>query len=175
MPNLNVIRPADARETQGAWYLALTSQSTPTALVLSRQNLIVEDGTDFAKVAKGAYVVYEATDFDTILLASGSEVNLAVKAAKELEAQGVKVRVVSVPSTELFDAQDAAYKEEILPNAIRRRVAIEMAATQSWYKYVGLDGAVIGIDKFGASAPAQTVIDNYGFTVENVVNVVKGL
>lgn len=175
MPNLNLIRPADARETQGAWYLALTSQSTPTALVLSRQNLIVEDGTDFAKVAKGAYVVYEATDFDTILLASGSEVNLAVKAAKELEAQGVKVRVVSVPSTELFDAQDAAYKEEILPNAIRRRVAIEMAATQSWYKYVGLDGAVIGIDKFGASAPAQTVIDNYGFTVENVVNVVKGL
>ena len=176
MPNLNVFRPADARETQAAWYLALKSQSTPSALVLTRQNLTVEEGTDFDKVAKGAYVVYEsAADFDTILLASGSEVNLAVKAAKVLAEEGAKVRVVSVPSTDLFDAQDAAYKEEILPSNIRRRVAVEMAATQSWYKYGGLDGAVIGIDKFGASAPAQTVIDNYGFTVENVVNVVKGL
>lgn len=175
MPNLTVIRPADARETQAAWYHALTSQSTPTALVLTRQNLTVEEGTDFAKVAKGAYVVYEAEGFDTILIASGSEVNLAVKAAKELEVQGTKVRVVSVPSTELFDAQDAAYKEEILPNAIRRRLAIEMGATQNWYKYVGLDGKVLGIDTFGASAPAQTVIDNYGFTVENVINLVNQL
>ncbi|MGT2732807.1 transketolase [Streptococcus ruminantium] len=175
MPNLTVFRPADARETQAAWYLALTSKSTPSALVLTRQNLIVEEGTDFDKVAKGAYVVYETEGFDTILLASGSEVNLAVKAAKELEAAGTKVRVVSVPSTELFDAQDAAYKEDILPNAIRRRLAIEMGATQSWYKYVGLDGKVLGIDTFGASAPAQTVIDNYGFTVENVVKLVGEL
>lgn len=175
MPNLTVFRPADARETQAAWYLSLTSKSTPSALVLTRQNLTVEEGTAFDKVAKGAYVVYEATGFDTILLASGSEVNLAVKAAKELEAAGTKVRVVSVPSTELFDAQDAAYKEEILPNTIRRRLAIEMGATQSWYKYVGLDGKVLGIDTFGASAPAQTVIDNYGFTVENVVKLVGEL
>ncbi|HFU4450169.1 TPA: transketolase [Streptococcus suis] len=175
MPNLNVFRPADARETQAAWYLSLTSKSTPSALVLTRQNLTVEEGTDFDKVAKGAYVVYEAAGFDTIILASGSEVNLAVKAAKELEAAGTKVRVVSVPSTELFDAQDAAYKEEILPNAIRRRLAIEMGATQGWYKYVGLDGKVLGIDTFGASAPAQTVIDNYGFTVENVVKLVGEL
>ncbi len=175
LPNLNVIRPADARETQAAWHLAVNSSSTPTALVLTRQNLTVEEGTDFDKVAKGAYVVYEAAGFDTILLASGSEVNLAVKAAKELEAAGTKVRVVSVPSMELFDAQDAVYKEEILPNAVRRRVATEMAASLSWYKYVGLDGKVIGIDKFGASAPAQTVIDNYGFTVENVVAVVNSL
>ena len=176
IPNLNILRPADARETQAAWYLALKSQSTPTALVLTRQNLTVEAGTDFDKVAKGAYVVYEtAGDFDTILLASGSEVNLAVAAAKELEAQGEKVRVVSVPSTDIFDAQDAAYKEEILPNAVRRRVAIEMAATQSWYKYVGLDGAVIGIDKFGASAPAAKVMEEYGFTVAHVVEVVKNL
>lgn len=175
MPNLTVFRPADARETQAAWYLALTSKSTPSALVLTRQNLIVEEGTDFDKVAKGAYVVYETEGFDTILLASGSEVNLAVKAAKELETAGTKVRVVSVPSTELFDAQDAAYKEDILPNAIRRRLAIEMGATQSWYKYVGLDGKVLGIDTFGASAPAQTVIDNYGFTVENVVKLVGEL
>ena len=176
IPNLNVLRPADARETQAAWYLALKSKTTPTALVLSRQNLTVEAGTDFDKVAKGAYVVYETTDgFDTILLASGSEVNLAVAAAKELEAQGEKIRVVSVPSTDIFDAQDAAYKEEILPNAVRRRVAIEMAATQSWYKYVGLDGAVIGIDKFGASAPAAKVMEEYGFTVAHVVEVVKNL
>lgn len=176
IPNLNVLRPADARETQAAWYLALKSQSTPTALVLTRQNLTVEAGTDFDKVAKGAYVVYETTDgFDTILLASGSEVNLAVAAAKELEVQGEKVRVVSVPSTDIFDAQDAAYKEEILPNAVRRRVAIEMAATQSWYKYIGLDGAVIGIDKFGASAPAAKVMEEYGFTVAHVLEVVKNL
>ena len=176
IPNLNVLRPADARETQAAWYLALKSQSTPTALVLTRQNLTVEAGTDFDKVAKGAYVVYEtAGGFDTILLASGSEVNLAVAAAKELEAQGEKVRVVSVPSTDIFDVQDAAYKEEILPNAVRRRVAIEMAATQSWYKYVGLDGAVIGIDKFGASAPAAKVMEEYGFTVAHIAEVVKNL
>ncbi|MDG3132839.1 transketolase [Streptococcus suis] len=175
MPNLNVFRPADARETQAAWYLSLTSKSTPSALVLTRQNLTVEEGTDFDKVAKGAYVVYEAEGFDTILLASGSEVNLAVKAAKELEILGTKVRVVSVPSTELFDAQDVAYKEEILPNAIRRRLAIEMGATQSWYKYVGLDGKVLGIDTFGASAPAQIVMDNYGFTVDNVVKLVGQL
>ena len=176
IPNLNVLRPADARETQATWYLALKSQTTPTALVLTRQNLTVEAGTDFDKVAKGAYVVYEtANGFDTILLASGSEVNLAVATAKELEVQGEKVRVVSVPSTDIFDAQDAAYKEEILPNAVRRRVAIEMAATQSWYKYVGLDGAVIGIDKFGASAPAAKVMEEYGFTVAHVVEVVKNL
>ena len=113
IPNLNVFRPADARETQAAWYLAVTSEKTPTALVLTRQNLTVEDGTDFDKVAKGAYVVYEnAADFDTILIATGSEVNLAVSAAKELASQGVKVRVVSMPSTDVFDAQDAATRKK---------------------------------------------------------------
>lgn len=176
IPNLNVFRPADARETQAAWYLAAKSKTTPTALVLSRQNLTVEEGTDFNKVAKGAYVVYEnAADFDTILIATGSEVNLAVSAAKELASQGGKVRVVSMPSTDVFDVQDAAYKEEILPNAVRRRVAVEMGASQNWYKYVGLDGAVLGIDAFGASAPAPKVLAEYGFTVENLVNIVKNL
>ena len=176
MPNLNVFRPADARETQAAWYLAVTSEKTPTVLVLTRQNLTVEEGTDFDKVAKGAYVVYEnAVDFDTILIATGSEVNLAVAAAKELASQGAKVRVVSMPSTDVFDKQDAAYKEEILPNAVRRRVAVEMGASQNWYKYVGLDGAVLGIDTFGASAPAPKVLAEYGFTVENLVKVVQNL
>lgn len=176
IPNLNVYRPADARETQAAWYQAVTSKSTPTALVLTRQNLTVEEGTDFDKVSRGAYVVHEtAADFDTILLASGSEVNLAVASAKALESEGYKVRVVSVPSTDVFDAQDQAYKEEVLPNAVRRRVAIEMAASLPWYKYVGLDGAVIGIDTFGASAPAAKIIEEYGFTVENIVEKVKGM
>ena len=176
IPNLNVFRPADARETQAAWYLAAKSKTTPTALVLSRQNLTVEEGTDFNKVAKGAYVVYEnVADFDTILIATGSEVNLAVSAAKELANQGGKVRVVSMPSTDVFDVQDAAYKEEILPNTVRRRVAIEMGASQNWYKYVGLDGYVLGIDSFGASAPAPKVLAEYGFTVENLVNIVKNL
>ena len=176
IPNLNVFRPADARETQAAWYLAAKSKTTPTALVLSRQNLTVEEGTDFNKVAKGAYVVYEnAADFDTILIATGSEVNLAVSAAKELASQGGKVRVVSMPSTDVFDVQDAAYKEEILPNAVRRRLAVEMGASQNWYKYVGLDGYVLGIDSFGASAPAPKVLAEYGFTVENLVNIVKNL
>lgn len=176
IPNLTVLRPADARETQAAWCYALTNKTTPTALVLTRQNLEVEEGSSFASVSKGAYVIYESEpDFDTILLASGSEVNLAVKAAKKLVAQGAKVRVVSVPSTDLFETQPDGYREAILPKAVRRRVAIEMAATQPWYKYVGLDGKVIGIDKFGASAPAAEVIEKYGFTVENVVNTVKSL
>lgn len=168
MPNLNVFRPADARETQAAWYQALTSESTPTALVLTRQNLEVQEGTDFDKVARGAYVVYEtAADFDRIVIATGSEVELAVKAAKELEAEGVKVRVVSMPSSDVFDQQDAAYKEEVLPNAVRKRLAVEMGASLSWYKYVGLDGDVLAIDTFGASAPAGKVLDEFGFNLEN--------
>lgn len=169
MPNLNVFRPADARETQAAWYQALTSESTPTALVLTRQNLEVQEGTDFDKVARGAYVVHEtAPDFDRLVIATGSEVELAVKAAKDLEADGLKVRVVSMPSSDVFDQQDAAYKEEVLPNAIRKRLAVEMGASLSWYKYVGLDGDVLAIDTFGASAPAGKVLDEYGFNLENV-------
>ncbi len=176
IPNLTVIRPADARETQAAWYEALTSKDRPTALVLTRQNLEVEEGSSFTAVSKGAYVTYETgPDFDTILLASGSEVNLAVKAAKALAQKGGKIRVVSVPSTELFDQQEESYKEEILPNKIRRRLAIEMAASQPWYKYVGLDGKVMGIDRFGASAPAAEVIDNYGFTVDQIIQLVDSL
>ena len=176
MPNLNVFRPADARETQAAWYLAVTSEKTPTALVLTRQNLTVEEGTDLDKVAKGAYVVYEtAADFDTILIATGSEVNLWSQLPKNWLVKETKVRVVSMPSTDVFDEQDAAYKEEILPNAVRRRVAVEMGATRNWYKYVGLDGAVLGIDTLGASAPAPKVLAEYGFTVENLVKVVQNL
>ncbi|AXQ79558.1 transketolase [Streptococcus chenjunshii] len=176
MPNLTVFRPADARETQAAWHYALTSKEGPTALVLSRQNLEVEAGSSFKSVSKGAYVVYESDpDFDMILLASGSEVNLAVRAAKVLAEEGEKIRVVSVPATNLFDQQSPEYKEAVLPDNVRRRLAIEMAASQPWYKYVGLDGAVMGIDSFGASAPAAQVIEEYGFTVDNIIKMVRQL
>lgn len=176
IPNTYLFRPADATETQAAWYLAQQTNHKPTSIVLTRQNLPVLENSSFEKVAKGAYVVYEAaSDFDTIIIATGSEVALAIESAKALEKDGIKARVVSMPSVELFEEQDKAYKEEILPNTIRRRVAIEMGNTALWYKYVGLDGLVIGIDKFGASAPANKVMAEYGFTVENVVAKIKSL
>lgn len=175
IPNMNVIRPADARETLGAWRLAIESETRPTSLILTRQNLTV-DATDADQVAKGAYIVYkEAKQIDAILIASGSEVNLALATARALAEENVDVRVVSMPSMNLFDEQSDAYKEEILPSAVRARVAIEMASTFGWHKYVGLDGAVVGIDRFGASAPAAKIIEAYGFTVENVAATVKSI
>ena len=176
MPNLNVFRPADARETQAAWYLAVTSEKTPTALVLTRQNLTVEEGTDFDKVAKGAYVVYEtAADFDTILIATGSEVNLAVSAAKELASQGAKIRVVSMPSTDVFDKTRCSIQGRNSSKCSSPSCCSRNGCNSNWYKYVGLDGAVLGIDTFGASAPAPKVLAEYGFTVENLVKVVQNL
>ncbi|QWQ38439.1 transketolase [Gemella sp. zg-570] len=176
IPNSYVFRPADATETQAAWYLAQKSNTKPSSLVLTRQNLPVLENSSFENVAKGAYVVHEtSTDFDTIIIATGSEVNLAIESAKELEKDGWKLRVVSMPSVELFEEQSQEYKNELLPKSIRRRVAIEMGNTALWYKYVGLDGLVIGIDTFGASAPASKVIEEYGFTVEKVVARIKEL
>ncbi|WP_239254845.1 transketolase [Listeria ilorinensis] len=180
MPGLSVIRPADGNEVTAAWKLAISSTDTPHALVLTRQGLptlpksaeLAEEG-----VAKGAYVLSasEKAIPDVILLASGSEVNLAVQAQAELRKTGTDASVVSVPSFDLFEKQSASYKESVLPNAVRKRVAIEMAASFGWDRYVGLDGKVIGIDRFGASAPGDTIIKNYGFTVENVVETVKSL
>ena len=142
--------------------------------MLTRQNLSVLENSSFEKVAKGAYVVYEtSSDFDTILIATGSEVALAISVAQELEREGMKVRVVSMPSIELFEEQTSEYKEALLPRSIRRRVSLEMGNTALWYKYVGLDGLAIGIDKFGASAPANKVIEEYGFSVEKVVARIK--
>ncbi|MBU0278031.1 transketolase [Gemella sp. zg-1178] len=176
IPNSYVFRPADATETQAAWYLAQKSNTKPSSLVLTRQNLPVLENSSFENVAKGAYVVHEtSTDFDTIIIATGSEVNLAIESAKELEKEGWKLRVVSMPSVELFEEQSQEYKNELLPKSISRRVAIEMGNTALWYKYVGLDGLVIGIDTFGASAPASKVIEEYGFTVEKVVARIKEL
>ena len=174
IPNTYVFRPADATETQAAWYLSQKTNNRPTSIVLTRQNLPILENSSFEKVSKGAYVVYEtAVDFDTILIATGSEVALAIDVARELEKDGFKVRVVSMPSVELFEEQSKEYKEELLPLNIRRRVSLEMANSSLWYKYVGLDGLAIGIDKFGASAPANKVIEEYGFTVEAVVEKIK--
>ena len=174
IPNTYVFRPADATETQAAWYLSQKTNNRPTSIVLTRQNLPILENSSFEKVSKGAYVVYEtALDFDTILIATGSEVALAIDVARELEKDGFKVRVVSMPSVELFEEQSKEYKEELLPLNIRRRVSLEMGNSSLWYKYVGLDGLAIGIDKFGASAPANKVIEEYGFTVEAVVEKIK--
>jgi transketolase len=127
------------------------------------------------EVSKGAYVSYETDkDFGRILIATGSEVSLAVEVAKELEKSGESVRVVSMPSMELFESQSREYKESILPGAVRNRVSLEMGSTFGWHKYVGMDGQAIGIDTFGASAPAGKVIEEYGFTVEKIVNKIKG-
>ena len=174
IPNTYVFRPADATEAQAAWYLSQKTNDKPTSIVLTRQNLPILENSSFEKVAKGAYVVHEtASDFDTILIATGSEVALAIDVARELEKDGSKVRVVSMPSVELFEEQSKEYKEELLPRNIRRRVSLEMGNSALWYKYVGLDGLAIGIDKFGASAPANKVIEEYGFTVEAVVEKIK--
>ena len=174
IPNTYVFRPADATETQAAWYLAQNVNDKPTSIVLTRQNLPVLENSSFEKVAKGAYVVYEtSSDFDTILIATGSEVALAISVAQELEKEGMKVRVVSMPSIELFEEQTSEYKEALLPRSIRRRVSLEMGNTALRYKYVGLDGLAIGINKFGASAPANKVIEEYGFSVEKVVARIK--
>lgn len=176
IPNLNVIRPADGNETRVAWKVALESDQTPTALVLTRQNLKTLDVPE-AKleegVRKGAYIVYESDNFEYLLLASGSEVNLALDAAKALEKEGKGARVVSMPNWHAFEQQTDAYKEEILPPSITKRVGIEMAASLGWHKYVGLNGKVISVDTFGASAPGDLVVEKYGFNVDNVLKEIK--
>lgn len=174
IPNLNVIRPADGNETRVAWKVALESETTPTALVLTRQNLTaldVEESVLEEGVRKGGYVVYRSEiEPEYLLIASGSEVSLAVDAAKDIEAQGKGVQVVSLPNWHAFDQQDAEYKASVLPASITKRVAIEMASSLGWHKYVGLEGKVITIDTFGASAPGNLVVEKYGFTKENVLN-----
>ncbi|MCI2948879.1 transketolase [Staphylococcus caledonicus] len=177
IPNMNVIRPADGNETRVAWEVALESEQTPTSLVLTRQNLpyldvaedVVEEG-----VRKGAYVVFETeTPPEYLLLATGSEVSLAIEAAKDLDKQGKGVRVVSMPNWNAFEQQSDEYKESVIPKDITKRVAIEMASSLGWHKYVGTEGKVIGIDGFGASAPGDLVVEKYGFTKENVLNQIR--
>ena len=174
LPNFNTFRPADARETIASWYAAMASKNTPTAIVLTRQNLPQLAGSGEAAL-KGGYIIKEAVGNtpDMILIASGSEVSLAVEAAAELEKDGIATRVVSMPCMDIFEAQSKEYKEEILPRAIRKRVAIEALSGFGWDKYTGFDGRVISMDTFGASAPQDLLFKKFGFTKENVVAIAK--
>jgi transketolase len=174
MPQLTVIRPADANETTVAWRIALTQRHGPIALILTRQNLPIFDRTQMAAangLEQGAYILLEAEAVtpDLILIASGSEVPLAVEARQQLAQQGIRARVVSMPSWELFEQQPQAYRETVLPPAVRKRLAIEAAVPQGWRDYVGSEGDIIGLTRFGASAPGPVAMDKLGFNVPNVV------
>ena len=176
IPNMHVIRPGDAVEMATAWKLAIESTENPTALILTRQNVETMENSSVEGVSKGAYVIgKEENHLDAIIIASGSEVNLAMKAKKALLEKGIDVRVVSMPCQEFFDQQDEQYKEAVLPHAMRKRLSVEMASSFGWHKYVGLDGITMSIDEFGKSAPAQDVIQSYGFTVDGVVENIEKL
>ena len=176
MPNFNVFRPADATETAAAWYYAATATSAPTALVLSRQNLPQLKGASRLTL-RGGYILQDSEKEvpDAILIATGSEVQLAVAAKAALAEEGIDVRVVSMPSMDVFDRQVKEYQEKVLPNAVRKRVAIEALSGFGWGKYVGLDGKVVAMPGFGASAPANLLFEKFGFTVDNVVATVKSI
>lgn len=177
IPNLNVFRPADYTETAAAWASAIGSEATPTAIVLTRQNLPQLEGSS-KEAFKGGYILAEATNkdkIDLIIMASGSEVELALGAKEELEKEGKSVRVVSVPCMDIFETQSPEYIEEVLPSAVRIRLAVEAASPMPWYKYIGLDGDVVAMNSFGASAPAKVLFDHFGFTVANVVDKAKAL
>ena len=174
LPDFTVFRPCDRTETAAAWMYAVENECGPTGLVLTRRNLPQMEGSS-KDALKGGYVIAESEKAvpDAIIIASGSEVSLAVNAKEELKKSGIDVRVVSMPSMELFDKQSAEYKESVLPNAVRKRVAVEALSDFGWYKYVGLDGKVIAMEGFGASGPAATLFEHFGFTVDNVVKTVK--
>ena len=178
IPNMQVWRPCDTVETAVAWGESIKHATGPSALVLSRQALAFQSRTaqQVADIARGGYVLVESQGApELILIATGSEVALAVDAAKQLSAAGKRVRVVSMPNVSVFAAQDAAYREQVLPAAVTRRVVIEAGVSEAWYRYVGTQGAVIGMDSFGASAPAKDLFKHFGFTVENVVQVAQQL
>ena len=174
LPDFTVFRPCDRTETAAAWMYAVENECGPTGLVLTRQNLPQIEGSS-KDALKGGYVIADSDKAtpDAIIIASGSEVSLAVNAKEELKKYSIDVRVVSMPSMELFDKQSAEYKESVLPDAVRKRVAVEALSDFGWYKYVGLDGKVIAMEGFGASGPAATLFEHFGFTVDNVVKTVK--
>ncbi|EMQ2877307.1 transketolase [Vibrio navarrensis] len=175
-PNMNTWRPCDQVESAVAWKLAIERKDAPTALIFSRQNLAQQprSAEQVADIAKGGYILKDSDGKpELILIATGSEVELAVKAAEQLTVEGKKVRVVSMPSTDAFDKQDAAYREAVLPSDVTARIAIEAGIADFWYKYVGFDGRIIGMTTFGESAPADQLFEMFGFTVENVVNTAK--
>ena len=180
IPNLHVIRPCDAHETREAWRIAILRRHAPTALAFSRQKVALIDRTKFASAeatAKGAYVLAEASNNEPklILIATGSEVGMTMEAREQLEAEGIPTRVVSMPCWELFDEQSAEYRESVLPKSVRARLAVEAGVSLGWSKYVGDEGDMLTVDKFGASAPAEVVFREYGFTVETVVKKAKAL
>jgi transketolase len=174
VPNLLVMRPGDANEVAEAWKVVMPQKHTPVAIVLTRQPIPTLDRTKYASatgVAKGAYVLADAPGGkpDVILMASGSEVHLCIEAYETLKGQGIPARVVSMPSWELFEEQDEAYRKSVLPPSVKARVSIEMAATLGWDRYVGPDGEMIGMHRFGASAPWKDLQRKFGFTAEAVV------
>lgn len=180
IPNMCVVRPMDANETAEAWKIALKNKKTPTCLVLTRQNLPVYDREKLGwakaeEAQKGGYVLCEDKDFEAIIIATGSEVELAIEAKLKLNEQGMKVRVVSMPSTNVFDNQPEDYQESVLPKNITRRVAVEAGATLGWYKYVGTHGKVIGLDRFGASAPYKVLYQEFGITSDAIVEAVNSI
>lgn len=177
IPNVRVIRPADGNETACAYRLALETKDRPTVLVLTRQGVPTITDGNYDDFKRGAYILSEAKNNNPegILIATGSEVQLALQAQEELAKEDIHVRVVSMPSMDTFEEQDDDYKELVLPKTIRKRVAIEMASSFGWHKYTGLDGEVIAIDTFGASGPGNELIEKFGFTVENIVNAYKNL
>jgi transketolase len=176
IPNMDVWRPCDTVETMVAWTQAVEKRSGPSALCLSRQNLpfVKRDDAQIAAIARRLRPLRSAGQGPGVIIATGSEVDLALKAQAALAQEGIAVRVVSMPNTNAFDRQDAAYKASVLPKGLPR-VAVEAGVTGGWYKYVGLEGAVVGLDRFGESAPAGVLFKEFGFTAENVVKVVKSV
>ena len=179
VPNVTVIRPADANETAQAWRVAIEYSGGPVALILTRQEIPVIDQEKYTKAVeleKGAYILSESEKTpQIILIATGSEVQLILAAQQKLKEQNIAARVVSMPSWELFEKQDDAYKEKIFPKYLRKRLAVEAGSTLGWHKYVTDEGDIIGINKFGESAPGEEVMKEYGFTIENVVIRAKAL
>jgi transketolase len=177
-PNMSVWRPCDQVETAVAWQAAVERHHGPTALILSRQNLLQPERSkeQVANIARGGYVLQDSNGTpDAIIIATGSEIEIALGAADKLTAAGHKIRVVSLPSTDVFDKQDVAYRESVLPSGVKARVAVEAGIADYWYKYVGLDGAIVGMTTFGESAPAGKLFPEFGFTVENIVSHTEAL
>ena len=176
MPNMLVMRPGDGNETSGAYLVAVANRKRPTVLFLSRQAMANQANSSAAAVAKGGYILEDSTGTpELILIGTGTELELCTKAAAQLRAEGKNVRVVSMPCVELFEEQDAAYRESVLPAAVRQRLVVEASSSFGWHKYTGLDGASVSIDRFGASAPGPLLMEKFGFTVDNVVAKAKAL
>jgi transketolase len=176
IPNLLVIRPGDGNETSGAYKVAISNRHRPTVLALSRQAMANQPNSSIDQVARGGYILEDSNGIpDLILIGTGTELDVCVKAAAQLRVEGHDVRVVSMPCVELFEEQDASYRESVLPAAVRKRLVVEASSSFGWHKYTGFEGATVSIDRFGASAPGGVCLEKFGFTVENVVARAKGL